>query len=89
MTSSPRNGKGHRAFLRKKERLRKEGRACEWCGKPIDYTLPSTDAKSFTADHPEALANGGHLYKQDLAALHRDCNAKKGTSALPVIRPAG
>jgi hypothetical protein len=33
---------------------------------------------SFTADHPEALNAGGHLVKQELAPMHRLCNALKG-----------
>lgn len=86
--ASSRDGKGHRAYRRKQARLRKEGRNCSWCGKPIDYTLPHTDPMSFTADHPEAINNGGHLYKQELAPMHRSCNSKKSDSALPVIRPA-
>ena len=43
---------------------------------------------SFTADHPEAINNGGHLYKQELAPMHRSCNSKKSDTALPTIRPA-
>jgi hypothetical protein len=33
---------------------------------------------SFTADHPEAVNNGGHLYKQDLAPMHRRCSEGLG-----------
>lgn len=85
---SSRGGRGHRAYMRKAQRLRNEGKDCSWCGKPIDYTLPYTDAMSFTADHPEALANGGHIFKQDLAPMHRRCNAIKSNSAVVTIRPA-
>lgn len=83
-----RGGHGHRAYMRKAKRLRNEGKDCSWCGKPIDYLLPFTDAMSFTADHPEALANGGHIFKQELAPMHRRCNTLKGKSAAIVIRPA-
>lgn len=83
-----RDGKGHRAFRRKAASLRRQEQACAWCGKPIDYTLPHTDPMSFTADHPEAVANGGHLYKQELQPMHRSCNSKKSDSAAPVIRPS-
>jgi 5-methylcytosine-specific restriction endonuclease McrA len=86
--ASPRDGKGHRAYRRKAKALRRQGRDCAWCGQPIDYTLPATHAMSFTADHPEAVANGGHLYQQDLAPMHRACNSKKGDSAAPIIRAA-
>jgi hypothetical protein len=88
MTADIRNGRGHRAYRRKQQRLKREGRDCAWCGKPINYELPPTDAMSFTADHPEAVNRGGHLYQQDLAPMHRRCNAKKGDSAQPIIRPA-
>lgn len=50
--------------------------------------LPHTDPMSFTADHPEAINNGGHVYKQELTPMHRSCNSKKSDTALPVIRPA-
>jgi len=73
-----RDGKGHRAFRRKAKALRRQGKDCSWCGNPIDYTLPHTDAMSFTADHPEAVNNGGHLYKQDLAPMHRRCSEGLG-----------
>jgi hypothetical protein len=35
---------------------------------------------SFTADHPKALANGGRLYGQKLAPMHRRCNSLKKDS---------
>jgi 5-methylcytosine-specific restriction endonuclease McrA len=35
----------------------------------------------FTADHPVALNNGGHLVKQDLAPFHNVCNSRKGDRA--------
>lgn len=80
-----RNGVGHRAYRRKqaqlKRRTARENLPCAWCGEPIDTTLPDTHRMSFTADHPEAVANGGHLYKQELAPLHRHCNSSKSDSA--------
>ena len=83
--SSVRDGKGHRAFRRKQEALKRrtqrEGLVCTWCGEPIDVTLPYTDRMAFTADHPEAVANGGHLYKQQLEPMHRHCNSSKGDRA--------
>ena len=83
--SSIRDGKGHRAYRRKQANLKRrttvENLPCVWCGQPIDTTLPYTDAMSFTADHPEAINNGGHLYAQDLAPMHRRCNAMKSDSA--------
>ena len=82
---SVRDGKGHRAYRRKqaalKRRTKREGLTCGWCGLPIDTTLPSTDAMSFTADHPQAVANGGHLVHQDFTPMHRGCNARKSNHA--------
>jgi hypothetical protein len=79
-----RDGQGHRAYRRKqaalKRRTHDEQLPCAWCGQPIDTTLPDTDAMSFTADHPEPLAAGGHLVAQDLAPMHRRCNAIKSNA---------
>lgn len=85
--SSVRDGKGHRAYRRKqaalKRRTERENLPCGYgsdygCGEPIDTTLPATDPMSFTADHPIAVANGGHLVRQDLHPFHRRCNSIKG-----------
>jgi hypothetical protein len=82
MAGSIRDGVGHRAYRRKRDALKRrtarENLPCHWCGLPIDTTLPSTHRMSFTADHPMALNAGGHLVKQDLAPMHRVCNALKG-----------
>ncbi|WP_265415369.1 HNH endonuclease [Gulosibacter molinativorax] len=86
-TKEIRNGKGHRAYRRKqaalKRRTARENLPCGYgssfgCGQPIDTTLPWKDRLAFTADHPVALANGGHLVKQDLVPFHRGCNSRKG-----------
>jgi hypothetical protein len=80
-----RNGKGHRAARRASDALKREtrlkGYVCYWCKLSIDTTLPSTHRLSFTADHPDAVANGGALVGQVLVPMHRSCNAKKGNSA--------
>ena len=89
---SIRDGKGHRAYRRKQEQLkrrtRNENLPCGhgsphgWgCGEPIDTDLPATHPLSFTADHPDAVGNGGHLVKQDLVPMHRRCNSRKGDAA--------
>lgn len=83
--SSIRNGKGHRDYRRKqaalKRRTAREDLPCTWCGQSIDTKLPSNDRMSFTADHPQAVNNGGHLVKQELEPMHRRCNSQKGDSA--------
>ena len=77
-----RNGKGHRAYRRNQAALKRRTAAeqlpCHWCGKPIDTTLPYNHREAFTADHPDAIGNGGHLTKQELAPMHRSCNSAKG-----------
>lgn len=85
-----RNGKGHRAYRRKRDALRRrvqaEGLVCgagtnTGCGLPFDLTLPDTHRMGFTADHPIALGNGGSLVGQVLVPLHNGCNARKGDHA--------
>lgn len=89
---SIRDGKGHRAYRRQqaalKRRTANEGLPCGYgavdgsgCGEPIDTTLDSKHPMSFTADHPQALANGGKLIGQQLVPLHRRCNSMKGDHA--------
>jgi hypothetical protein len=91
MTSSSRSirdGKGHRAYRRAqaalKRRTKNENLPCgygsptgEGCGQPIDTTLESGHRMSFTADHPEALDNGGRLVGQQLVPMHLSCNSRK------------
>lgn len=87
-----RNGIGHRAYRRERERLKARGKrdhlACAWCGKPINYDLPAGHPMSFTADHPTAIANGGDLVGQKLKPFHRRCNSAKSNSTETKIRDA-
>ncbi|WP_318656553.1 HNH endonuclease [Scrofimicrobium canadense] len=80
--ASSRNGRGHRAYRRQqaalKARVKRLNLPCYWCGQPIDTDLPGTERMSFTADHPDALANGGRLVGQQLQPMHRSCNSRKG-----------
>lgn len=93
---SVRDGKGHRAYRRQQAALKRRtqvqhlscghGSPSGWgCGEQIDTTLPATDKRSFTADHDEAIANGGRLVGQVLVPMHRDCNARKGDNAAPEV----
>ncbi|WP_423817336.1 HNH endonuclease [Rothia nasimurium] len=50
---------------------------CWLCGQPIDLMLPYTHPMSFTADHVEAIANGGKLLSE-LRPAHRRCNSSRG-----------
>ena len=87
MAQRLRDGRGKTAYRRKrdalKRRVEREGLTCghgsptqEGCGEPIDL-----DPMAFTADHPEALANGGHLVAQHLVPMHNACNARKSNRA--------
>lgn len=92
MTRAIRNGTGTKAYRRKaaqlKHRTQKNGGVCAWCGQPFDWDAHWTSPLAFTADHVEAIANGGDLLGE-LQALHRrSCNAQKGTRANPTIRAA-
>lgn len=86
-----RDGKGHRAYRRQQAALKRrttvDGLPCGYgspdgwgCGEPIDTTLPSTHPMSFTADHVDALANGGRLLGP-LVPMHRRCNSRKSDHA--------
>ena len=88
MAADIRNGKGHRAYRRQqaalKRRTRNDNLTCGYgspsgwgCGEPIDTTLDYRHRLSFTADHDNALANGGQLVGQVLVPMHRACNARK------------
>jgi hypothetical protein len=84
MAKRNRDGYGNRAFRRQaaalRRRTKREELPCAWCGGHIDTSLPATDPMSFTADHPDALANGGRLYGQQLEPMHRRCNSLKSDS---------
>ena len=74
-----------RSYRAKAAALRKatsdNGWPCHLCGKPIDMTLPYTHPLAFTADHLDAIANGGNLLG-DLAPAHRRCNSRRGRKRL-------
>lgn len=84
------HGRGYKAYRRKRAALRRrverEGLVCGHesdygCGEPFDLSLAYPHPRSFSADHPIALANGGHLTKQDLHPFHLGCNSRKGDAA--------
>lgn len=88
---SIRDGKGHRAYRRQQAALKRRtarehlpcgyGSTHHWgCGEQIDTTLPPGDRMSFTADHDDALANGGRLLGH-LVPMHLSCNSRKSDHA--------
>jgi len=91
-----RDGRGHRAYRRQQAALKRRtkeydlpcgyGSPSGWgCGEHIDTDLDSKHAMSFTADHDEALANGGRLVGQVLIPMHRRCNSRKNDHAVVEI----
>ena len=90
MTSAYR-GRGGRRYRRTRDRMARQAQAtnatCPNCGKPFDFDNPNSP-QGFTADHPTPLAAGGSLLGQQLVPLCRACNARKGSTVAPTIRPA-
>ncbi|KDA05554.1 HNH endonuclease [Microbacterium sp. CH12i] len=93
---SIRDGKGHRAYRRLQAALKRRTKAqslpCGYgspsgwgCGEQIDTDLPHTHRLSFTADHDQALANGGRLVGQILIPMHKSCNSRKSDNAVAEI----
>ena len=63
---------------------------CGICGEPIDYSLPSSDPKSFVVDHIVSLARGGEDVPSNTQAACRDCNRAKGAKEFaPIIKRSG
>lgn len=60
-----------------KAHVKRTGEPCWLCGQSIDLHLPYTHPMSFTADHVEAVANGGKLLGE-LRPAHRRCNSSRG-----------
>lgn len=71
-----------------KRRAMKNQEPCALCGEPIDFTLPYTHAKSFTADHIHPVNAGGNMIGP-LQPSHRGCNSRKGdgTNKSPIPQP--
>lgn len=90
--SDVRDGVGHRAYRRQqaalKRRTAREELPCGYgspdgwgCGERIDTNLDFRHPMAFTADHPEAIDNGGRLVGQTLVPMHNRCNARKSNNA--------
>lgn len=74
-----------RIYQRKRQALKKPGVVCVVCGQPIDITLAWPDPMSFSADHVEAIALGGHNRGQ-LQPTHLVHNQRKGIKELDAVR---
>lgn len=90
-TQTLRQGRGRRAYERARTVLRNRYQRNDWpcptCGRPFDWANPQS-SRGFTADHPIALNAGGKLLGQDLVAMCRGCNSRKGDTTTPVLTPA-
>lgn len=64
-------------YRRRRERLMAQPNPICWlCNKPIDKMLKHPDPMSFTADHVEPVATGGHNLGQ-LRPAHFVCNSRR------------
>lgn len=71
-----RNGNRRRKL---RARLKALGNPCAICGMPIDYSLSAGDPMSFEVDEIIPVSLGGdELDWNNLQAVHRICNEKKG-----------
>lgn len=68
-------------YVKRREALKRQCRKinapCWLCGEPIDYNADWKDPLSFTADHVDPIANGGHMLGE-LKPAHRSCNSRRG-----------
>lgn len=73
------------SYIRKRDALKRHARAndapCHLCSRPIDYEAKYPAPLSFTADHVEAVAAGGHMLGE-LRPAHARCNSRRGKKDL-------
>lgn len=75
---------------RDRESIKRTGAACHICGEPIDYTLDSSQPRSFVVDHVIPLAKGGLDILDNKKAAHRSCNSTKRARIIaPIVRRSG
>lgn len=76
-----------RKYQAKRARLKAEGpHVCHICGQPIDPALTWPDPKSWSYDHEEPVALGGHNLGPGQPA-HLDCNRRRRTQTVGQVRP--
>lgn len=80
-----------RAYVAKREALKRQckktGALCWLCHKPFDYDLDWKHPMSFTADHVEAIANGGSM-TGELRPAHRSCNSRRQATPVETVKRA-
>ena len=68
-------------YRRRRERLMAQPNPVCWlCNKPIDKMLKHPDPMSFTADHVEPVATGGHNHGQLRPVRTHDPRSEEHTS---------
>lgn len=72
---SPRDRKGA-VYRRVTAEARNRPGPCILCGRPIDRTLPKTDAASVTAEHVTPITQGGDRLGP-MGPAHRVCNMRR------------
>lgn len=72
--------RGTRAWRRLREQVFSEETVCWRCGTWVDQTLPARHPMSRTADHLDAIANGGAGIpdRSRVRLSHWTCNSKRG-----------
>ena len=77
-------------YVKRREALRRKAKKhnlpCWLCHEPIDFNAEWKHPLSFTADHVQAVANGGHMLGE-LKPAHRSCNSKKGNRPAHTASP--
>lgn len=73
------------AYVLKRDALKratiKHGWNCHLCNEPFDFSLPYNDRWAWSADHLDAVGNGGRMTGK-LAPAHRACNSSRGKKSL-------
>lgn len=86
-SSNPRYQNSHARNVMR-ERFRRRGDPCALCGKAIDYSLPARHPMSYELDEIIPISRGGSPIDPDnLQAVHRICNERKGNKLPDERRP--
>lgn len=93
------SARSNRRYLRNRAAILRGNPTCYICGKPIDTSqplyLPTPDGRRLnpqapSADHVQALANGGTHDRANLRPAHLGCNmAKSNKPHAKIIRRSG
>lgn len=86
----PVKGRNNRTYADLSQALRRHAQLhnvpCWLCGKPIDWDADWRSGDSYTYDHVETIAQGGHMRGQGRPA-HRSCNSRRKAGTANVTTP--